>query len=208
MDNTFQNKHSLFLVILIFFNPINIFPQFSDQAVESIKSENLLKTVKKLCSYEFDGRLPGSNGYNKAAMFAADKFKQVGLVPAGDEEYFQYLNVEYNKIDTPIVFKMITNEKSITYFHGEDFVLRGFTGAGELISQVVFCGYGISRPDLGYDDYEKIDVRDKIVLVFKQNPTWKINDQPWGNENTREKSNIAIILFVSIFIFSTKNFEP
>ena len=203
MNKTFQNKLHLFFLILILFDPVKIFPQFSDLAVESIKSESLIKTVKMLCSYELDGRLPGSDGYNRAAKFAADNFKQIGLIPAGDEEYFQYLNVEYNKIDTPIVFKMITNEKSIAYIHGEDFVLRGFTGAGEIISQVVFCGYGISRPDLGYDDYEKIDVKDKIVLVFKQNPTWKINDQPWGNENPREKSSIAFkhgargILFVS-----------
>ena len=82
-------------------------------------------------------------------------------------------------------------------------MLRGFTGSGNLNLPVVFCGYGISRPDLGYDDYEKIDVKDKIVLVFKQNPSWKINEAAWGSEYPREKSHIAYnhgakgILFVS-----------
>jgi hypothetical protein len=177
--------------------------QTHDAGLESIGGENLLQTVKILCSEEFDGRLPGGEGYTKAAKFAADKFRHMELIPAGDDEYFQYLNVEYNKIDTPIVFKMITNEKSITYLHGEDFVLRGFTGSGEIFAQVVFCGYGISRPDLGYDDYENVDVKDKIVMVFKQNPSWKINDSTWGNEYPREKSRVAYeqgakgILFVS-----------
>ena len=82
-------------------------------------------------------------------------------------------------------------------------MFRGFTGSGNLTLPVAFCGYGISRPDLGYDDYEKIDMKDKIVLVFKQNPEWKINDEPWGNEYPREKSRVAYehgargILFVS-----------
>ena len=68
---------------------------------------------------------------------------------------------------------------------------------------VAFCGYGISRPDLGYDDYENINVEDKIVIVFKQNPSWKINDESWGQDYPREKSTIAYehgakgILFVS-----------
>jgi hypothetical protein len=168
-----------------------------------IKSKDLLLTVKTLCSREFDGRLPGSEGYDKAAAFVAEKFKQIRLIPAGDEEYFQYLNVEYNKIDTPVVFKVIEGERVVSYQHGKDFVLRGFTGSGDFTLSVAFCGYGISRPDLGYDDYSNIDVKDKIVLVFKQNPGWRINNKTWGQEYPREKSIVAHqhgakgILFVS-----------
>ena len=36
-----------------------------------LSGEDLLRTVKILASAEFDGRLPGSEGYNKAANFAA-----------------------------------------------------------------------------------------------------------------------------------------
>lgn len=190
----------LFLTILC---PVTAIPQVMDLGLESIKSEDLMKTVEALCSSEFDGRLPGSEGYNMAANFAADKFRQLGLIPAGEEEYFQYLKVEYNKIDTPVVFNLIMNNKKYPHIHGKDFVFRGFTGSGNLSLPVVFCGYGISRPDLGYDDYEKTNVKDKIVMVFKQNPAWKINDQDWGSEYPREKSRIAFehgargILFVS-----------
>lgn len=190
----------LFLTILF---SANALPQINDFGLASIKSDDLMITVEALCSNEFDGRLPGSQGYNMAASFAENKFRRIGLVPAGDEEYFQYLNVEYNKIDTPVVFNLVMNNKKYPYIHGKDFVFRGFTGSGNLSLPVVFCGYGISRPDLGYDDYEKINVRDKIVMVFKQNPTWKINDQDWGSEYPREKSRIAFehgargILFVS-----------
>jgi hypothetical protein len=174
-----------------------------DGGLESINGEDLLQTVNILTSAEFDGRLPGSEGYNKAAEYAAERFEQIGLLPAGDENYFQYLNVEYNKIDSPVVFKVITAQKSVSYELGKDFVLRGFTGTGNFTLPVAFCGYGISRPDLGYDDYEGVDVKDKIVMVFKQNPSWKIKDSSWGQEYPREKSIVAYkhgakgILFVS-----------
>ena len=73
--------------------------------LSEINKEDLIANVKILTSLEFDGRLPGSEGYNKAAQFVADKFSKLGLKPAGDEKYFQYLNVEYNKIESPVVFK-------------------------------------------------------------------------------------------------------
>jgi hypothetical protein len=196
-----MKKLSIIFLIILFSVKIN--PQILDSGLESIKSDELLRTVKILASAEFDGRLPGSEGYNKAANFVTERFAQLGLIPAGEEGFFQYLSVEYNKIDKPVVFNLIMNNKSYPYLLGKDFVLRGFTGAGNLNLPVAFCGYGISRPDLGYDDYEKINVKDKIVMVFKQNPSWKINDESWGNEYPREKSHIAYnrgakgILFVS-----------
>ncbi len=196
-----MKKFSIIFLIILF--SVKILPQIVDPGLESIKSEELLRTVKILASAEFNGRLPGSEGYNKAANFASERFAKIGLQPAGDEGFFQYLEVEYNKIDTPAVFNLIMNNKSYPYILGKDFVLRGFTGAGNLNLPVAFCGYGISRPDLGYDDYEKINVKDKIVMVFKQNPSWKINDESWGNEYPREKTRVAYehgakgILFVS-----------
>jgi len=56
---------------------------------------------------------------------------------------------------------------------------------------------------LGFDEYEYIDVEGKIVIVIKQNPSWKGSDKVWGQEYPREKSTIAYqhgakgILFVS-----------
>ncbi|MCK7526354.1 MAG: hypothetical protein MZV64_56510 [Ignavibacteriales bacterium] len=94
---------------------------------------------------EFDGRLPGSEGYNKAAQFVADKFSELGLRPAGDEKYFQYFNVEYNKIESPAVFKTIVDGDTVNGEIGKDFVLRGFTGSNKFTLPVVFCGYGIIK---------------------------------------------------------------
>ena len=172
--------------------------------LSEINKEDLIANVKMLTSPEFDGRLPGSEGYNKAAQFVANKFSELGLKPTGDEKYFQYLNVEYNKIESPVMFKAIIGEDTVSYQLGKDFVLRGFTGSNNVTLPVVFCGYGISRPDLGYDDYANRNVKDKIVIVFKQNPGWKINDKDWGTNYPREKSLIAKkygakgILFVSL----------
>jgi aminopeptidase YwaD len=172
--------------------------------LSEVSKEDLIQNIKILISPEFDGRLAGGEGYNKAAEFVANKFSALEIKPAGDDNYFQYFNIEHNKIILPAVFKSISNPDTINYTLGRDFVLRGFTGSNTLALPVVFCGYGISRPDLGYDDYSRINVRNKIVLVFKQNPKWKIDNKDWGTNFPREKSLTAKkfgakgILFVSL----------
>jgi hypothetical protein len=169
-----------------------------------IQKESLLKTVSVLSSKEFDGRLPGGEGYDNAAKYVAENFRELNLIPFGDSAYYQFLYVEYNRIDTPAIFQSIKDLEIINYSLGEDYVFRGFSGANNLTLPVAFCGYGLSRPDLGYDDYKDVDVKDKIVMVFKQNPKWKISNNEWGTAYPREKSLVAKqkgakgILFVSL----------
>ena len=195
--------NKIFLTIVFFSTTFFVFAQNST-GLSEINKEDLIKNVRILTSSEFDGRLPGSEGYNKAAQFVADKFSELGLRPAGDEKYFQYFNVEYNKIESPAIFKTIVDGDTVNGEIGKDFVLRGFTGSNKFTLPVVFCGYGISRPDIGYDDYAGINVKNKIVMVFKQNPKWKNSDKDWGTNYPREKSLVAKkkgakgILFISL----------
>jgi len=195
-------KKTLTIIAIVF---INFFVNAQNSTgLSEINKEDLIKNVRILASPDFDGRLPGSEGYNKAAQFVADKFYELGLWYAGDEQFFQYLNVEYNKIESPAVFKTIVDGNTIDYKIGKDFVLRGFTGSNSFTLPVVFCGYGISRPDLHHDDYTGINVTNKIVMVFKQNPKWKNDDKDWGTNYPREKSLVAKkhgakgILFLSL----------
>lgn len=169
-----------------------------------IKKENLLNTVTLLTSNEFDGRLAGSEGYNRASEFMAGEFSKLGLKPLGSDSYFQHLTVEYNKIDTPVVFNLWQDGVVKQYELGKDFIFRGFSGSGNLKSKVVFCGYGISDSNSEYDDYKDVNVKGKIVIVFKQSPHWTIDNKGWSKTLPREKSIVAAnhgakgILFVSL----------
>jgi len=161
--------------------------------VSKISHINLMKTVEYLSSKELKGRLSGSVGYNKAATFMANEFAKLKLKPLGDSDYFQKFNVEYNEIYAPIKLNLLEDKKVVKeYKLGKDFVCRQLTSSGHPIAPVVFCGYGLSKPEFGYDDYAAADVNGKIVLVFKSNPSWKINDTSnWGSSYPRYKARIA-----------------
>ena len=44
------------------------------------------------------------------------------------------------------------------------------SATGNVSGSLVFVGYGITAPALGYDDYEGIDVQDKIVVILRKEP--------------------------------------
>jgi len=131
-------------------------------SIAQIDKKELLQTVELLSSKEFAGRLPGHSGYTKAANFISGEMTKLKLKPAGDSEYFQKLKVEYNEILAPEHFAIIKSGTRTEYKLGPDYVYRGFTGSGKLIANTAFCGYGLSQPELGYDDYANIDVKGKV----------------------------------------------
>ena len=190
---TYISFRKLFVLIALICLPGVIVPQ--------INKNELYKTIQFLASKELDGRLAGSQGYTKAADFIAGELTKLNLKPAGDDKYFQKLKIEYNEILAPEHFSAIKNGITIPYQIGPDYVYRGFTGAGKLTAPVVFCGYGIDQPEFGYNDYAGMDVKDKVVMVFRYNPIWNV--KPFINGNPREKAIVAAkngavgILFVS-----------
>jgi len=186
-----------FLIVLAMFSAIVV------NMHAQMNKANLMETVEYLCKKEFAGRLPGQKGYTKAAEFMAKNFKQLNLKPI-DKNYYQKFMVEYNEILAPEHFAIVKNGKKKNYNLGNDYAYRGFTGGAKLNAQVVFCGYGLCQPELGYDDYAGIDVKGKVALVFKYNPRWNPEGKVFTNGNPREKAIVAAkhgaigILFVSL----------
>ncbi|NCQ17507.1 MAG: M20/M25/M40 family metallo-hydrolase [Ignavibacteria bacterium] len=182
--------------------PVLLVQTFFAQSITLIKEERLMKRVEFLASPELQGRLAGSEYYNAAASYGAEEFEIAGLKPFGDENYFQYLNIEYNQILPGEEFSVIRADGSEKKCEiGKDYIYRGFSGSGNTTASVVFCGYGIS--DSLYDDYKSVDVKGKVAMVFKYQPKWNIEKHGWQNGNPREKARVAFqhgavgILFVS-----------
>lgn len=187
--NLHRQKSGIFFAFFIF----TILSSFTKAPnPPEVNTQNLMEIVSYLASPELEGRLAGSPGLLKAAEFAVSQFEKFGLLPAGDRGFYQDYELEYNQILPGSSMKLIGNNGLETEAQpGKEYSFRGFTGAGKAKAEVIFAGYGISRPDIGYDDYKDIDVKNKIVMVFKANPSWKIDDEPWGEGSIRSKAATA-----------------
>jgi aminopeptidase YwaD len=113
------------------------------------------------------GRGAGTPGDAEAARWIAERFREAGLAPAFGEAYAQ---------DLEVPFRATLKERNALALGGAAAALRdewlpfGFSDDGEVEAEVVFAGYGISAPELGYDDYAGLDVKGKVVLVAQDFP--------------------------------------
>lgn len=132
-------------------------------AASAARFEHDLRT---LASDEFEGRAPGTPGYDKAVDYIVKSYREIGLAPAGDgRSYLQQV---------PLRRAFAEAEKARVIIGGEalqplvDF-LPSAARTTELATakgDVVFVGYGIDAPSFGETAYEELDVRGKIVAVL------------------------------------------
>jgi hypothetical protein len=113
------------------------------------------------------GRAAGTPGDAQATRWIAERFREAGLSPAFGGAFAQELEVP---------FRATLKDRNAVAIGGAAAALRdewlpfGFSDDGQVEGEVVFAGYGITAPDLGYDDYAGLDVKGKLVLVAQDFP--------------------------------------
>lgn len=143
------------------------------QSMETLSADELYAYVDTLSSDRFEGRLSGHEGYDKAAEWVVKKFKEWGVQPVNDEiGYLQKFAHPYTDVFEGSVVQMIDEDGQVikNYEYVEEFIPGSTSGNGQVDAEVVYVGYGITAPELGYDDYANVDVQDKIVLMEREVP--------------------------------------
>jgi hypothetical protein len=112
------------------------------------------------------GRFSGSPGYDDAARYVADRFKEIGLEPWGDNgTYFERFKMPLVDLAaTPVLDRLGTDPRRFT--HRTEFTERvgGLFGSGGGEGALVFIGSGQTTP--GASDFDTVDVRGKIAIVI------------------------------------------
>ena len=130
-----------------------------------------LNDVKYLASPELKGRATGSPELEKAARFIESKFREFGLKPVPGSSYLQSFSVTTDaRLGKQNRFVFTENGHTTSLRCPDDVVPFNFSSSGKVSGAVVFAGYGITAPELHYDDYAGVDVKGKFVLVLRHQP--------------------------------------
>lgn len=136
--------------------------------------------VEFLADDALEGRMSGSEGSKRAAEYIVEEFTKLGLQPAGEEgDFFQ--TFEFNagsqlipdKNHFDITRKTNGTDVQLKFMVEDDFLPFSFSSNGDVEGEVVFVGYGLHAPNdtnLGYDSYDGMDVKDKIVVALRYVP--------------------------------------
>ena len=126
-----------------------------------------------LADDKLEGRNTGSEGYRKAAVYVAGEFERAGLRAAGTSGYFQPVKFSAREIDEQnSSLALVSDGRSELLTPGED----GFIGlrvdpAKSVEAPLVFAGYGLTVPEMKYDDLTGLDLHGKIAVYVSGGPS-------------------------------------
>lgn len=134
------------------------------------------ETIKTLSADDMEGRGPSGPKEQQTLDAIIARFKAAGLAPGNKGQWLQ---------DVPmvtIVAKDISPLKvgSLSFKPGADFVVSSYREADRTVldgSELVFVGYGITAPELGWDDYAGIDMKGKVAVILVNDPDYENADE-------------------------------
>ncbi|MBN1558612.1 M28 family peptidase [candidate division KSB1 bacterium] len=168
--------------------------------LDEISADYLQQHVLALGSDAMEGRATGARGERLAADYIRSKLKEYHISPAsGRRSYLQNLPLHGS---TPLPASQLTilrKDQVRNLALGWDYVLYN-TGSQTFLPQplpLVFAGFGIVAPEFDYNDYQTVDVTDKIVVYLSgeprsNDPAYFDGPQPTIYSYAESKERIAI----------------
>ncbi|PJJ97712.1 peptidase M20 [Lysobacteraceae bacterium NML91-0213] len=142
-----------------------------------IRSDNLATHLRVLASDAFEGRAPATPGEDRTIDYIRRQFAAAGLEPAGDGGgWTQAVTLERIAISGPVRAAFTVGGRHRALANGEDIALETLHPRGNVDLRdvpLVFAGYGITAPELDWDDYAGLDVRGRVVVVLVNDPDFE-----------------------------------
>lgn len=152
--------------------------QSSGMGLASLTEGEIKDHIHFLASDFLNGRKPGTEGYSLAAHYGAIHFSGAGLQPLPTRDgrsssFLHHIDFESGDLSSSSNMVVETDGDRLVLNLGRDFSALQFPALGNtrLSGTPVFLGHGISRPDLGWDDYEGLDLSGRMAVIVGGAPT-------------------------------------
>ena len=139
------------------------------------RAERWWQDVSVLSADDTEGRQTGSDGYLRAADYVEQRFKEIGLAPAGENGGFrQEVAFEEQTVDAAASTVSLIGEDGVAtpLKVGVDLLISPGGGPRPISvdAPLVFVGYGLQIPSEGYDDFRGLDLTGKVAVAIAGGP--------------------------------------
>jgi len=169
-------KTKKILIIILLLQLLIPIGAFSDEI-----EQRILEHLKYLTDNKLEGRLAGTEGADLAADYIAEKFKEYGLIPiVENSSYFQQFSfISGAELASHNEFTITCKNTIKNFVLSRDFLPLAFSKSGAASTELIFAGYGISAPEINYDDYNNLDTNNKIILILMHYPREQDENNPF-----------------------------
>lgn len=127
-----------------------------------------------LADDSMEGRSTGTPGYEAAADYVIDVFRQLGVKPAAEADYEQPVPLIEQYVRQSASSLSLVHDSGVTKLAVGEQILPG-----SRVQQIpegfeaplVFIGHGLHLPEVGHDDFAGIDLGGKIAVVLSGGPS-------------------------------------
>ncbi len=157
-----MKKNILFVLVSIGLLVNATAQKLSKKETKSLK--RIQSHVNYLASDRLEGRGTGSAGEKLSAEYVANQFKKNKISAKGDNgTYFQNFEITTLRMAKDSS-KLLINNLPLQLF--AEFYPISYSANRKIVdTKLVLVGYGISAPELNYDDYAGKDIKGKVVVI-------------------------------------------
>lgn len=144
-------------------------PETLDASLDLIRKPALKQHLEWLAHDDREGRMTGQAGYDRAAAYVAEQLALMGVEPAGANGWYQPVPLRSYQAEAEasrFVIHAADGDDALVYRDAFAVLPDPVSASQHVRAEVVYAGYGVHAPGLGYSDYDNIDVRGKIVALY------------------------------------------
>ena len=127
-----------------------------------LPADRIMSDIRWLSDPARGGRGVGTPGLLASGEYLEKRYRELGLAPAGDAGGYR----QAFAVTTGLKVSDATSLKIDASDVARDAMMPlASSASGEAKGELVLAGYGISDKELGVDEYDKLDVKGKVVVV-------------------------------------------
>jgi len=149
-------------------------------AAPALSADTIREMTKELSSDRYEGRGPGTAGEDLTVAYIIAQFKKAGLKPGNKGSWVQEVPTVEITAKNPSALAVKAGDQALSFEFGKDVVVSSYRTAPRTElkdAPLVFVGYGINAPELGWNDYAGIDMKGKVAVILVNDPDYDAKDE-------------------------------
>jgi Zn-dependent M28 family amino/carboxypeptidase len=150
-------------------------PPQESAAVAAVSLELMKQMTQRLSADDFEGRAPSTATEPRVLDYIVGQFKAAGLQPGNKGQWLQDVPTVEITGQHQSTLSVNGGKAPLSFAFGTQWVGASYRVTPRTTvkdSPLVFVGYGIVAPELGWNDYAGIDMKGKTAVILVNDPDY------------------------------------